>query len=69
MIEHLKTKRTLIKKCNEYNVPLHLAFVEYNKPLDSAELWALTVYSANRVRMIQRSIERVMLEFSFRGHI
>lgn len=40
-IEHIQTIRTLIEKCSEYNVPLHLAFVDYNKAFDSVELWAI----------------------------
>lgn len=37
---HIKPVRTLIEKSTEYNVPLRLAFVDYNKSVDSIELWA-----------------------------
>lgn len=39
--DHLQTVRTLIEKCTEYNVPLHLAFVDYEKAFDSVETWAV----------------------------
>lgn len=37
----MKSIRTLIEKCNEYNEPLHLGFVDYNRPFDSVELSAI----------------------------
>lgn len=36
-IDHLQTVHTLIEKCTEYNVPLHMAFVDYNKAFDSID--------------------------------
>lgn len=30
-----------IEKCNTYNEPLHLVFVDYNKAFDSEELWTI----------------------------
>ncbi|XP_050312881.1 uncharacterized protein LOC126747946 [Anthonomus grandis grandis] len=39
-IEHIQSVRTIIEKCNEYNEPLHLAFIDYNKAFDS-ELWVM----------------------------
>jgi len=32
-VEHLQTLRTLLEKCNEYNTPLHLAFIDFNRLL------------------------------------
>lgn len=39
--DHLHTIRTLIEKCTEYNVPLHVAFVDFHKALDSIETWTV----------------------------
>lgn len=39
-IDHLQTIRTLIEKTTEYNIPIHLAFVDYHKAFDSIETWA-----------------------------
>lgn len=39
--DHLHTIRTLIEKCTEYNVPLHVAFVDFQKAFDSVEIWAV----------------------------
>lgn len=36
-IKRLQSVSALIAKCNEYNEPLHLAFVDYNKAFDSVE--------------------------------
>lgn len=52
-IEHIQTIRLLIEKCTEYNIPLHMAFIDYNKAFDSIELWA--VYKAmNNARIDSR---------------
>ena len=40
-IDHIQVVRTLIEKCTEYNVPLHLAFVDYQKAFDTLEIWAV----------------------------
>lgn len=40
-IDHLQTLRTLIEKSTEYNIPLHLGFVDYQKAFDSVETWAI----------------------------
>lgn len=37
-MEHIQTLRKLIDKYQEYNVPLHLTSVDYNKAFDSTEL-------------------------------
>lgn len=39
-IDHLQSIRTLIEKTTEYNVPLHLAFIDFHKAFDSIETWA-----------------------------
>lgn len=33
--------------CNEYNVPLHLAFVDLNKAFDSVEMWGILAAKDN----------------------
>lgn len=30
-----------VKKSNEYNIPLHLIFMEYRRAFDLIELWAI----------------------------
>lgn len=40
-IDHLYTVKTLIEKCTEYNVPVHMAFVDFHKAFDSVETWSL----------------------------
>ena len=39
--DHILTLRTLIEKCTEYNLPLYLAFVDYEKAFDSIEMWSV----------------------------
>lgn len=39
--DHIQAVRTLIEKCTEYNIPLHMAFVDYQKAFDSIETWAI----------------------------
>lgn len=38
-VDHIHTMRELIKKTEEYNMPLCLAFVDYEKAFDSCETW------------------------------
>ncbi|XP_044767130.1 uncharacterized protein LOC123323016 [Coccinella septempunctata] len=38
--DHLQAIRILIEKTTEYNIPLHLAFVDFYKAFDSVEPWA-----------------------------
>lgn len=40
-VDYIQAVRTLIKKCTEYNMPLHLEFVDYQKAFNSMETWAL----------------------------
>lgn len=37
---HLQTIKTVIETTTEYNIPLHLAFVDYQKAFDSIETWS-----------------------------
>lgn len=39
--DHLQSLRSLIEKSAEYNIPLHLAFVDYEKAFDSIEQWSI----------------------------
>lgn len=39
--DHLQTIRTLIENSAEYNISLHLAFVDYQKAFDSVETWVI----------------------------
>jgi len=39
-IDHLQVIRTLVEKCTEYNIPLMMAFVDFQKAFDSVETWA-----------------------------
>jgi len=50
--DHIQMLRTLIEKCNEY-IPLHLAFVDYQKAFDSIETWAV-LEAMNRARIDSR---------------
>ncbi|KAF9787562.1 hypothetical protein SFRURICE_001614 [Spodoptera frugiperda] len=40
-IDHIHTLRQIIQKTEEYNLPLCLAFVDYEKAFDSIETWAV----------------------------
>lgn len=40
-IEHIHTVKELIQKSIEYNLPLAIAFVDYEKAFDTVEHWAL----------------------------
>ena len=39
--DHLQTINQIIEKCNEFNIPLCLAFIDYEKAFDSIEHWAI----------------------------
>ena len=41
-IDHLHTMNQLIEKTSEYNMPLYLAFVDYEKAFDSVERTAIS---------------------------
>lgn len=61
--EQIQNLRTLIEKCTEYNVPIHLAFVDYAKAFDSIELWAIinAMYNA-RIDSRYRNLLRYIYE-------
>lgn len=40
-IDHIHTVRQIIQKTEEYNQPLCLAFVDYEKAFDSVEIWSV----------------------------
>ncbi|KAH1004197.1 hypothetical protein HUJ04_003986 [Dendroctonus ponderosae] len=37
----IQAVRTLIEKCTEHNVPLHLPIIDYQKDFDSVDIWAI----------------------------
>ncbi|ENN76952.1 hypothetical protein YQE_06544, partial [Dendroctonus ponderosae] len=39
--EHIRAVYTLIEKCTEYRIPLHMTFVDYQTVCDSIETWAV----------------------------
>lgn len=40
-VEHIQTIRCLLEKTTEYNIKIHLAFIDYKKAFDSVEIWAI----------------------------
>ncbi|KAA5780172.1 reverse transcriptase family protein, partial [Pseudomonas aeruginosa] len=40
-VDHIHTVRQIIQKTEEYNLPLCLVFVDYEKAFDSIETWAV----------------------------
>jgi hypothetical protein len=48
-IDHIHTVRQVLEKCNEYNQPLVVAFIDYEKAFDTIEHWAV-------VHSLQRSL-------------
>lgn len=40
-VDHLLTMKILIERANEYNIPLYIAFVDFEKVFDSIEHWAV----------------------------
>ncbi|XP_048481070.1 uncharacterized protein LOC125489368, partial [Plutella xylostella] len=55
-IDHIHTVRQIIQKTEEYNQPLCLAFVDYEKAFDSIETWAV-LGSLQRCQIDWRYIE------------
>lgn len=55
-IDHIHTLRQVIQKTEEYNQPLCLAFVDYEKAFDSIETWAV-LQSLQRCQVDYRYIE------------
>ncbi|MBF2463452.1 reverse transcriptase family protein [Listeria welshimeri] len=55
-IDHIHTVRQIIQKTEEYNQPLCMAFVDYEKAFDSIETWAV-LESLQRCQIDWRYIE------------
>ena len=53
-IDHIHTLRQVIQKTEEYNRPLCLAFVDYEKAFDSVETWA-----------VLRSLQRCQIDYRY----
>jgi hypothetical protein len=51
--DHLQVIHSLIEKSAEYNIPIHLAMIDYKKAFDSLETWAI-VRAMNRARVDSR---------------
>ncbi|PZC81120.1 hypothetical protein B5X24_HaOG213460 [Helicoverpa armigera] len=47
-IDHIHTVRQIIQKTEEYNQPLCVAIVDYEKAFDSVEIWCFTRCHAPR---------------------
>ncbi|CAG9565547.1 unnamed protein product [Danaus chrysippus] len=56
VVDHIHTLRQVIQKTEEYNLPLCLAFVDYEKAFDSIETWAV-LQSLQRCQVDYRYIE------------
>ena len=55
-VDHIHTLRQIVQKTEEYNLPLCLAFVDYEKAFDSIETWAV-LESLQRCQIDSRYIE------------
>ncbi|CAH2092277.1 unnamed protein product [Euphydryas editha] len=55
-IDHIHTLRQVIQKTEEYNLPLCVAYVDYEKAFDSIETWAV-LESLQRCQIDYRYIE------------
>ncbi|RVE54716.1 hypothetical protein evm_000483 [Chilo suppressalis] len=53
-IDHIHTVRQIIQKTEEYNQPLCLAFVDYEKAFDSIEIWS-----------VQESLQRCQVDWRY----
>lgn len=53
-VDHIHTLRQIIQKTEEYNRPLCLAFVDYEKAFDSVETWA-----------VLRSLQRCQIDYRY----
>ncbi|KAL3271590.1 hypothetical protein HHI36_022065 [Cryptolaemus montrouzieri] len=52
-MDHIHAIKHLIEKCNEYNLDLYIAFIDYQKAFDSIEIWAV-LNSLNACRVDSR---------------
>jgi len=52
--DHILTLKTLIEKVTEYNLPLYLAFIDYEKAFDSVEWWA-----------VQRTLQKCRVDYRY----
>ena len=55
-IDHIHTVRQIIQKIEEYNLPLCLAFVDYEKAFDTIEIWSI-LESLQRCQVDWRHLE------------
>jgi Reverse transcriptase (RNA-dependent DNA polymerase) len=46
-MDHLQTIRSLIEKTSEYNIPIHMAFIDFHKAFDSIETWQILMSMDN----------------------
>ena len=64
-VDHIHTLRQVIQKTEEYNLPLCLAFVDYEKAFDSIETWTV-LQCLQRCQIDYRYIE--VLKFIQKHH-
>ena len=65
-VDDIHTLRQVIQKSEEYNLPLCLALVDYEKAFDSVETWAV-LQSLQRCQIDYRYIE--VLKCSYKNEI
>ena len=58
--DHLQTINQIMEKCNEFNIPLCLAFIDYEKAFDSVEHWA--IFEALRNIGIHETYVKILID-------
>ncbi|CAG4978182.1 unnamed protein product [Parnassius apollo] len=66
-IDHIHTLRQIVQKIEEYNLPLCLVYVDYEKAFDSIEIWAV-LQSLQRCQVDCRYMEVLKCFYSTDGY-